>query len=175
MSQPLYGMPQRNDGNNQRLIVIALICLIGFIQYRNGDFPFDQLPDRNQDNQVTPEPVNPDQDSPEGDQLKPGPVNVQGCWLVVVEETEGRPVKRQLVLDHTAFWHSLKSKGMGDGGDDPGFDRHDPDTDAAKDYIAAAARRNVSPPFVMLVDEVGNCKKVIPFPETVAEIEAMLR
>ena len=181
MSYSNYGLQQPKQNSGLKLFTLIVCGLLVLLLWRHGylDQPNRPIQPPNQDQQVAPEPIAPDgrgNENAQDEKLTPGPLNVNGHYLIVIEETDGRPVERQLILDHHAFWYGLRDRGMGSGKpDDPGYERFDPEDPEASSYVTAAKRRDVSTPFVMLVDDVGNVKKVVPFPKSVAAIEALLK
>lgn len=90
-------------------------------------------------------------------------------YLVIVEETQARPIQRQKVWDDSDFWYGLKDRGL------KGFRRLDPDSEDATQFENEATERGVSHPFVMHVAANGKVLSVIEFPESTSAIEAMIK
>ncbi len=142
-----YPPPQQQSP----LVMFLLFGIVGWLLFSNGCFD-RVLADQRQ--QV----IDQGQDQQERPSLKNG-------WLVLIEETKGRPVDRQIVLD--SLWAVVPPE--------LGWRRHDPDSDAARTFIARAAAEGVQAPFAMIVDANGKMISVKPFPKEAAGLAAMFQ
>lgn len=139
------------------LLAIAAIWLFNLGAF---DGLFDQqIPDQNQQQQ---------DNSATDDKKQATPHDLTDGFLVVVEETKNRPVERQKVFDNFQFWQNLKSQGLA------GWRRYDPDSNKATSFVERAKQDGVEAPFVMLVSN-GKVLDLIPFPNSIEPIKAMLR
>lgn len=127
--------------NGWMVIVIVLVLLFGAREF--GFIAFN-IPDRGGQQQQLD-----NNDDKQSDNLE-----FNSGWLVIVEETKGRPDDRQIVLDSM---HALLP-------DDIEYWRRDPDSPDAETFMERAAKEGVSPPFVMLVNPDGDMIRVSEFP-----------
>ena len=159
---PYSGNNSRPPVNRSLLLLLGLIAFL-VIQNQRQQWPFQQHPDQFQeqpDREITPPTPEP---IPEpADRLK-------DTFLVVVEETKGRPAKRIKILNNYDFWFSLHDRGL------KGFRLLDPNSPDAKSFIDAASQQSIQHPFVMHVSPRGRVLKVITFPDKITEIEEMLK
>ena len=92
----------------------------------------------------------------------------KAAWVVVVEETQGRPASRQLILDDYDFWFEELAK------QDVRFRLFDDDDMACQSHMYRAKASGIESPFVMIVDDRGGVKAVAPFPGSVEEIRKLI-
>lgn len=149
------------DGRNRRpmlriLLVLAILGL-GF-QYQRQAWPFCKCFGGIQDEQQRDYKTEPDRD-----------LDLNGSYLVVVEESEARGVERIRILNDYEFWFGLRDRGL------KGFRILDPDSPDANSFVREAARHSISPPFVMHVSGEGKVLATIEFPNNVAQINEMLK
>ncbi len=160
------------SGNNRlkftrgALMVLAIAALLA-IQYHRGHWPFQskfETPAPVIDNNTEP----PIEDDKQEQQL-PDKSDLEGSYLVVVEESKNRTVERIKVLNDYGFWFTLRDRGL------KGFRVLDPDSAESSSFVAEARKRAIAQPFVMHVSATGKVLHVIPFPRQISEIEAMLK
>ena len=140
------------------LVILALVAVL-FVQYSNGGWPF--TPNSN------PAPVVPidDQQAINDSPVKKG----DAAWIVVVEETKGRPAARQVVLDDYEFWFKeLTEKEVR-------FRLFDDDDPACESYKLRAKAASIDVPFVMIVDDSGSVKEIASFPDSVDQIRKLIQ
>ena len=138
-------------------------CAVLFVQYSNQGWPFES-----KDN---PSPVVPiDGDDNEGQDLieDDKTAKTKAAWVVVVEETQGRPASRQLILDDYDFWFQELAN------QDVRFRLFDDDDMACQSHMHRAKASGIESPFVMIVDDRGGVKAVAPFPGSVEEIRKLI-
>jgi hypothetical protein len=135
------------------IVLIVLVAYLGFQQFNRGDSP-KPLPD---DSVI----VDPDKLP---DDKSVNPVDVKGTYLIVVIERKSIPVKQQMVLNHR-FWQSLAARGVK-------FSVLDPEIEDGQAY---AKLSKIPPPFVAHEMGDGKIRKVIPFPDSIDQVEALLR
>lgn len=158
MSYGPYRRSEARGGVNMQIVsIVALVSFLA-ISGQQGTWPFQSR------TQPTPEPVLPTPDpqtEPDG--------QLGGSYLVVVEESQGRPIERIKILNDYDFWSSLHDRGL------KGYRILDPDSPDSTSFIEAAAKREITPPFVMHVSSNGKVIDAIPFPNKIEKIEAILQ
>lgn len=157
-----YGPYSRSETNRGALAsTIAVVALAAFllITHQQCTWPFRQAVEP-----VAPQPLEPKEESNDEEARV-----IKGSYLVVVEESQGRPFERIKVLNDYDFWFSLRDRGL------KGFRLLDPDSPDSASFVAAATKRKIDPPFVMHVSSAGKVLRAIPFPNSTAKIEAMLK
>ena len=140
-----------------QLLIVVMILFLG-VQYQRQSWPFcdchrQVIPDERQD--IQPEPD--------------ASLDLEGSFLVIVEESQARGVERMEILNDYQFWFGLRDRGL------QGFRLLDPDSPDSKSFVREAARSSIAPPFVMHVSEEGKVIQTIPFPREIAQIEEMLK
>lgn len=150
------------EGNKRpsgcHVFLLLSIVFLGF-QYKQQAWPFcdcfSQIRDDEEYQDQLPQP----NDTPD----------LQGSYLVVVEESEARDVARMRILNDYQFWFGLRDRGL------KGFRILDPDSSDSKSFIREAANASIEPPFIMHVSNDGKVLTTIPFPNEISKIEGMLQ
>ena len=135
--------------NYQWLVVVAMVAVL-FVQYSNEGWPF------------TPNTVVPNDDEQVIDDT------TNAAWVVVVEETKGRPASMQVVLDEYDFWFKELPE------QEIRFRLFDKDDPACESYKYRAKADGIDIPFVMVVDDSGGVKAVASFPDSIDEIRKLV-
>jgi hypothetical protein len=151
--QPVIVMPKQNP----LPIILFMAGLFLVFQFQNKSWPFEE---------TQPTPPSPVIDETEDEQTKP---DSKVAWVIVVDESKGRPASRQLVLNDYKFWfEELPKLGA----------RHrwyDKDDVAAQTFILRAKADGIEPPLAMTVSANGSVGDVIKFPDSVGPIRELLK
>ena len=147
-----------SSSNNFQWLIVAAIFAVLFVQYSNQGWPFAPKTD--------PAPVVPIDDQ---QAIDDSPAKGDAAWVVVVEETKGRPAARQIVLDDYDFWFKeLPEKKIR-------VRLFDDDDPSCESYLYRAKAADVDAPFVMIVDDSGGVKEIAPFPDSVDVIRKLIK
>ena len=159
-----YGyQPPQPKPDRTPLIVVSLVALLAFVQYRNGDWPFDGTFDRQQDRQVQPDDANVPDDHSEDASID----NIlSDAYAVFVYELKDATAAQETIYRSADDF--IVARNMA------GKRRYDDDNPSAARYIEQAQANGHSPPFVAIVRD-RKITHTAPFPTSYAELEKALR
>lgn len=98
--------------------------------------------------------------------VTPAPVNIEGAWVVVVEETAERSPAVARIQSEASYWQGLEKRGLK-------WRFYDVDSPDAASYAKPAKEAGI--PAVVIADPEGKLLAAKPIPATTEGIDALVR